>query len=405
MKLDIKNILKYVVFFLLLFYTSQGIFLPTGLMISKVVLGVLLFIEVICFILSFSSFRKPVINALFILVLLNIIYYIFSEKHFYVAGNIGNSNALNHFYTWVTIKDICFNLLFFFIAFYLSKKNKITESNVKCFFYILFAMSIIEYFTNSNFIKTETGLDEYTNNVGYSFVHLMPFIFLIKRKDISMIFLFISLGFIMFAAKRGAIIIGILFSLLYIYNLYLKNAGHKFFRNIIIALILLLIVSFLVYNIYLSSDYLQLRMEDTLEGNSSGRNIFFAQMWNYWSNSFNSIWNFLFGFGFASSIKITGLYAHNDWLELLTMSGVFGVIIYLQFFLQLIKFLNKYELSFQDRNIFISIFIIWFLKTLFSMGYGDIEMIPIIILLGYLVGKYNSAKLIQKNSIKNINYK
>lgn len=162
---------------------------------------------------------------------------------------------------------------------------------------------------------------------------------------------------------------------------------------------ILLVGCYFIYDVYYNNEYLQFRMNRTLEGDSSGRDYFYSQMWNYWANSSSGL-NYLFGFGFAASVKITGLYAHNDWLELLTMSGLFGVIIYIIFFVQLIKFSLKYSLTIQDKNIILSILLVWFLKTLFSMGYGDFGMNTILILLGYIVGKYNRANY-AKNTISN----
>lgn len=397
MKLDVYNIAKYLVFFLLLFYNSQGVFFPSGLMISKVVLGVILVIEVICLVLSFSSIKKSVVNAIFLLVLLNIIYYLLSDKQFNISANVGTNYTFNSLSTWSAIKEICFNLMFFFVAFYLSQKNKLIELNIKQFFFVFYALAVMRYFVTANSLIMETGSEYFTSNSGYSFVHLLPFLFLIKRKDISIILLFISLGFIMFSAKRGAIIIGVLFSLQYVYNLYIKNAGSKLFSNIFIAFLILFIASFFVYDIYLNNIYLQSRLESTLEGDSSGRDFFYSQMWNYWSSSSNGIWTYLFGFGFAASAKISGLYAHNDWLELLTMSGVLGVVIYIIFFIQLFKFSKNKLLISRDKNILYSIILVWFFKTLFSMGYNDSDMVPILILLGYIIGKYNRV-----NSERNI---
>lgn len=149
-------------------------------MITKIIAGILLLFGFVCFSLSLSSLKRPIVNGLFLLVLLNLIYYLLSDKHFFILVN--NSFGLNELYTFTTIKGICYTLLFFFIAFYLSKNNKMTESNLKIFFYIFFFMAILRFFVSKNELSMEIRSEEFTNNAGYGFVHLFPFLFLIKRK-------------------------------------------------------------------------------------------------------------------------------------------------------------------------------------------------------------------------------
>ena len=220
----------------------------------------------------------------------------------------------------------------------------------------------------------------------------MPFLYFIKRRSLAIGLLFVSLGFVMMAAKRGAILIAVLFTLYYFYQQYIKNSGKYFIKNLFVLIVLIIISTSLIYYFYISSDYLQLRMERTLEGDSSGRDVIYTYIWNYFISPYNSIWNYLFGFGFAATIKMGGMFAHNDWLELLAMSGMLGVLIYLFFFSQIYRFSKKDFLLSRDKQIVTSILIIWFFKTLFSMGYTDIGLIPIIILIAYLLGKYNNKQ-------------
>lgn len=192
----------------------------------------------------------------------------------------------------------------------------------------------------------------------------------------------------MISAKRGAILIAFVSILHFLYFYYIKNNKKNILKNALIFLFILASIFLSVMYIYNNNDFLQLRFEMTLEGDSSLRDYLYQQMFDYWSSSYNSLWNFIFGFGFLSSVSITGLYAHNDWLELLTMSGLFGVVIYLILFIQIFKFIRIKYIDSKDRNIVISILIIWFLKTIFSIGYFDVTLINILFLLGYIVGKY-----------------
>lgn len=388
MKVDILNSVKYLIFFLFFFYFAQGVFFPSGLFLTKVALAILLIFEVIFFILLVNHWKLPVINGFVLMVILNVAYYLFSDKTIIVSA-INAGNGLLRLDTWTIVKSIFFNLSFFFPVYYLSYKNRISEKEIVNLFYIFFLFAVVGYFSSSEQISIETNREEFTNNAGFAFVHIMPFLFLIKKRSVAIILLFVSLGFVMVAAKRGAILIAVLFTLYYFYQEYIKNSGRNFVKNVFVLIILILISASLIYYFYISSDYLQLRMERTLEGDSSGRDVIYSNIWNYFISPYNSIWNYLFGFGFAATIKMGGMFAHNDWLELLAMSGILGVSIYLFFFSQIYRFSKRDFLLTRDKQIINSVLLIWFLKTIFSMGYTDIGLIPIIMILSYLVGKYN----------------
>ncbi len=396
MKVDILNTVKYLIFFLFFFYFAQGVFIPSGLFLPKVALAILLLFEVVFFILLINHWKLPLINGFVLMIILNVAYYFFSDKTIIVSA-INAGDGLLRLDTWTIVKSIFFNLSFFFPVYYLSYKNRISEKEIVNLFYIFFLFAVVGYFSSSEQISIETNREEFTNNAGFAFVHIMPFLYFIKRRSLAIGLLFVSLGFVMMAAKRGAILIAVLFTLYYFYQQYIKNSGKYFIKNLFVLIVLIIISTSLIYYFYISSDYLQLRMERTLEGDSSGRDVIYTYIWNYFISPYNSIWNYLFGFGFAATIKMGGMFAHNDWLELLAMSGMLGVLIYLFFFSQIYRFSKKDFLSHRDRKIINSILLIWFLKTIFSMGYTDIGLIPLIIILAYLVGKTN---LMNNNKIK-----
>lgn len=388
MKIKIHNTTKYLVFLLLLTYFSQGVLYPTGTTYAKVILVVSLLIQTIYFFLSLKYINRAVVNSIALLIILNILYYLFSS-----------SGTEIYFSSFITLKLILYNLLFFFFSFYLSLKNIISEKNILYFYLVIFIITILNYYSLSNKISYDLEREEFTNNLGYTFVTLLPFLFLIKRKYISIIILFISLIYILLSAKRGAIIIGITFTLYYFYQEYIKNSGKKFLTNIFILLTLITIFSYILYDLFISSVYLQKRLLMTLEGNSSGRDSLYSNIFNYWLSSHDNILNYLFGFGYNAAYNIVGTYAHNDWLELLLMSGILGVGIYLSFFIQLFFFSNKSYLEIRDKKILVSILLIWILKSMFSMGYGSLTMLYINVLLGYIIGKYQRRD--EKNTIFN----
>src|SRR5690606_38949449 len=71
------------------------------------------------------------------------------------------------------------------------------------------------------------------------------------------------------------------------------------------------------------------------ERGGSGRDMIYSNIINGWFGSEN-ILNFLFGYGFNSSIYFSGSgnLAHNDWLELIINYGFIGFFIYLLLFIR-----------------------------------------------------------------------
>ena len=78
-------------------------------------------------------------------------------------------------------------------------------------------------------------------------------------------FVVLSLILILLSAKRGALLaysIGLV-----IYAYYFLKSNKHFVRNIIILLLVFTLIVYIGIEIYNNNPYLQLRLEDTLEGN------------------------------------------------------------------------------------------------------------------------------------------
>ena len=126
-----------------------------------------------------------------------------------------------------------------------------------------------------------------------------------------------------------------------------------------------------------------MRLEQTLEGNSSNRDVLYAYLWDAWVNA--DFYTQLFGRGIAQTVNVAGNYAHNDWLELLTDVGLLGATNYLAIFVSLFMFRKKFQTNSQEQTSFTLVLIFWLLKTIFSMGMGIMGGISMM-LLGTLIG-------------------
>ena len=141
-----------------------------------------------------------------------------------------------------------------------------------------------------------------------------------------------------------------------------------------------------------TSELFTSRIEDTIEGNSSNRDILYGQLINAFKTETN-ILNVLFGHGANATIGIAGNYAHQDWLETLTNNGIIGCFILFMFYLSILIRAIKQKNIFQN-NMFYSFMILVFIlftKTIFSMSIQDMYIYETL-LLGYFT--YWSTKKI-----------
>lgn len=224
-----------------------------------------------------------------------------------------------------------------------------------------------------------------TMNMGYDFVSLLPFLMLFKRKWVPIIVFPVLMYAVIMCIKRGAIIIMVLFLLYFLYAYYIRDVKKYRFRNSVIVVFLILGAWSIMKDFYFQNDYLQVRMQNMVDGDINGRDYIFEKILNHWLNE-AGLFEFLFGSGFCASYGIAGNYAHNDWLELLAMSGVIGPLVYFVFFVTEFRFASNVKNDSYKKCIY-AILCIWLAKTFFSMSYCAISNMPLSLLLGYLVGE------------------
>ena len=249
---------------------------------------------------------------------------------------------------------------------------------------IFLLLSIKSFYENSLKALTELDREESTNNAAYGFANLIPVLYFFRKKPFLQYCLLVLLGvFIFIGMKRGAMFIGGISVFVFLYS-NIKNVTFKV-KFIIFFFVLLLIV----VGIYYVSDmletnlYFAYRVEQSLEGNASGRDTLYSTLWNAFISEPNLIY-VIFGKGANATIGIAGNYAHNDWLETITNNGILGGILLLSFFIALFKTLRKQRNRFTPYmyySFLILVFII-FSKTIFSMSIQSIGTMNAL-LLGY----------------------
>jgi O-antigen ligase len=289
-------------------------------------------------------------------------------------------------------KSILGCMLPFYPFYYFALKGHLKASNLNLFFLLILPVMIFRFYTTQSNIILELNTDEsdVVNNFAYSFVFLIPFVFLFKKKLISGVLLLVLIAFIIQSAKRGAIVAGLIGVLIYFYYQLKTIEEHNRLIGYLTAMLVIAGISAFTYLITAGNQFTLARMSSILEGQSSNRDIIYRGIITAWNDS-ETVLNFIFGFGFAASLKITGSYAHNDWLELLSNFGLTGFLFYTLLFYAAVKQSVVNSWGPDKRVVFISIIIIWFFITLVSMWYPALFGFTQAILLGYILGNKSNS--------------
>jgi O-antigen ligase len=368
-----KNIVVYLFFTLLVVYQMQGYFYTTGSLLSQGCLFFIILLSLFYFLKTFLIKKNSFYYIWTLFFVLNTLYFVFT--------GIYETLWFNMYKNILILSTIYYPFYFFTVKGWLAKKQLII------FAVIILPIIIFQYFYDMQFQQTLFG-ENITNNTGYVFVKLMPFVFLFnKRYNVAAwVFVMILSYFVLMSAKRGAIVVGGITVICFIYyQVRINQFSLKTFLLILVALFLLIS---LMNNVIENNEYLQARYKQTIEGYSSQRDIIYFAIISKWLNA--DVINYFWGFGFAASLIITkGAYAHNDWLEILSNAGLLGVGIYLTLFLTLIISIKKNNWDKDKCILMITILLTWFFTTLFSMWYTAFEAYLNVILIAYLLGNKN----------------
>lgn len=274
------------------------------------------------------------------------------------------------------LRSFYISVLPIFSFYYYAKKGDLTLDSLKKWAYVFLILAIALYYR----VQRETldmlwqsNIEEVTNNGGYIVVALIPCVLLFKKQWMQYAWLGVCVVFMFFSMKRGAVLSGLLGIMAYIFH----SRGNMKMSNRIIFMIGALVVGyglFIFLQSRLSGDYyFQQRVELTLEGGSSGRDLLSESCMAYFRNRASTIQK-IFGTGAYASLFIAGNYAHNDWLELLIDQGIVGVFVFLLFWINFYRETRKSYLCKTSRMALMMVFLICFSRTFYSMSINDISI-------------------------------
>lgn len=317
---------------------------------------------------------------------------------FFNFKKIYNSNLIRPFYWlaiigllyvfWVIPTETFFNNFINFMKFYMAilvmmalyisllKKTDDAQKDI----YKLFALQVVYVFyklitDKINIANSENLL--FNSNAGFMMVCCIPMTLILPQKRLRLyVYLLVVLG-CLYSGQRSAALAAVLclpFCWKHLKQ-YLKRQDQ-----IIIGLLALIVI---IPIIKISYDNLMARTAyDVNHGTmGSGRSTFWMIVWNqFWKND---LLNIMCGNGMNSVAPVIKaqygipIGAHNGWLDNLYTYGLFGLFFYGKSIFSLLvnnRIVNRITPEYQ--NVFITMFILFFVKSITSHGYFDITVMP-----------------------------
>lgn len=356
----------------------QGGFLPRGLPAMKI----------LCFVLLLISFRHFIIvNLRFKLpqyfIGLNILIGMFL---FY--GLLSLVGVTTHPLSEEYLKSILISLLPIYSFYFYSKSQFISEKNICQYIAVFFVFAFLKFYGvvySMSLLEMSRGID-FTNNAGYLFLPLVAAsAFLYKKKILQYLLLCACLVISIESSKRGAIIT-CFFALGWFLINYLKGKSLKMKLGATLIFLLLCSIGYLAFERHFSESYaFQRKIQDLQDGGGSGRDYLYQTLSNHFFYETTPL-HFIFGSGANATVSISNQYAHNDWLEIAVNQGMFGLLVYILYWILFFKECRNKTLSPQAKLALQLLFVVYFMKTIFSMSYGSMATSATFI-LGYCLAQ------------------
>ena len=400
-KFNICNI--YILFWCM--YMAQDFFgvrgiVAQGLLIINLIVSLYYMIYAIMK-YKFSDYMKALTWFLFMLTCYGLVLILNGDKVYLNTGAPGfGIMVANSDY----IKTILVSLLPIYPFYVFTRRGMITETSIRRWLYIFIFIITCHFFQMQRqylFLVAETGIDheEVTNNVGYMFLSLLPMaVFLYKKPMQLFLVLSYCILFLIMGMKRGAILIGVLAIGLILFRLSGGSGKYANKKYFIVTCLVLLIGYFVVMYYMTHSDYFISRLEKTMAGDSSARDVLYTTFYSHFVNNTDT-WQFFFGSGALATLKVYGQYAHNDWLELAVNQGILGITIYMAYWLAANREWRTSDKNHISSLALMLVFLICFMKSLFSMSYGGMNYI-LTMTLGYCLAQNQMIKMSKRRKLR-----
>lgn len=379
-------------------YMLQGVLYETGSVYSQALFVFILLMSFRCVYELLHFYRIPKFLKYsgmfaFILFIYGFVYFITGKTY-----KIQDQDAEIQSFSY--IKQILCSFLPIFSCYYYSLRGKISINQLKSWSIIFICVAIAVYYKNYYMnlaMAVLNGSDrvEFVNNSGYMFVSIIPLLLIWKdKKIVQHILLLICCAFVLVSMKRGAILCAIPCVYLFMKK-SIKYASLREKRIIVMFTVIIIVaVLYLINYMEANSELFMDRVLATKEGQVSRRDIIYLELLNASYN--RNLFYMLLGEGANATLLHTQNFAHNDWLELLIDTGLFGVILYIGYWVNFNK-LRLRSRGLDIENSAITIYFIFFLlRTFFSMSYSDIPIFASIPLGYFIYNIYSFSNLKNK---------
>lgn len=264
------------------------------------------------------------------------------------------------------------SLLPIFAFYNFAKKGLLTKQFMLKWIYACVVVATISYYFGMlQSLARHEGEEEATNNGGYIIVSLLPmFIFLKDRSKQQYLLLAGALLLAFLSMKRGAILVAGIAVTVYFWYLF-RNSKKSRKIQVFVALMVAALGVFYVYDrLSTTSEYFQERVDETMEGETSGRDFIQGFLIDYYMTQYTPTEQ-LVGRGGNATLEVLGQFAHNDWIELGINQGLLGMLLYLFFWIAFAKTILKRDVPPKVKTALAMLFEMYFLKTFFSMSYSE----------------------------------
>lgn len=340
----------------------------------QVVALVVLILSVPVYLTGKSQIRF--INSSLLLAVIFTIYYFLSQH---------TQGSSTHFKT-------CLFTLLTAIPFY---TGTFKEKQVRSFFWLL---SIAGFFAFYHQLSHMRNVNENYYGGGYFVLVCLPLgLYNLRNSKIQLklVWFLIVFACVLISLKRGDILAMFLSTIVYFASLFIQNQKRLQLKNLFLIGMSVCVFTYFANNFFLGSELAQERIEETIEGNSSKRDIIYAFYYKQFVNS--DIGTKIIGNGFsATEMSIMKIAAHNDWLEIAYDEGLIGIVFYLLILISLFLTIKKEEIPSNFRPIIAMVFTIVLVKSAISMMVFSLPTTALFALIGYML----NPKTLQNNNIE-----
>jgi len=379
-------------------YYMQGLLFEENSNASQIILVILLVFSGYYYYKLFSK-KKDIkiqyirtVNVLFLFFLLYGVIYFMSGKNYVISrsGTVVQSFGF--------VKQILISYFPLFTVYYFCKRKLISKDDLKIWIILFLVTSIVLFYVeriNAIRMAIEMNLtrSEFVNNSAYFFVAIIPILILWEKKPtIQYALFFVCIAFILLTMKRGAIVCGGIASLLFINHTVLSKRKKNKVGIIGLTMILIFLIYYFVSDLLVNSNLFSERINETLAGNTSGRDVIYTDLIRHIFDRDNPLY-LLVGEGANATLLYAENYAHNDWLEIAICEGFIGVIIYALYWKVFYKTMIFFKGGNMNYFVIKSYFIILFVSSFFSMSFNAVPIFTSISLGAFMAFAEHEKKV------------